>query len=149
MPTGSPPLSIAVHHGTWTVSAPWDNLAYRASLPGAHGYDAAAHEFRAVRAKGVECIELLACALPCSWMVNSQASSRTFQAWLGMRSAWGELFTLLPEHAEVWAAASSEGTATEGPVVDRGAIAAQVNLLTRVTGGSLVALSKVLALPAT
>lgn len=119
---------------------PAEMLAYRASLPGASGYDEAVHALRSLRL-GQNELSLLPLAFPTSWLVNSTATSRTFRAW---REPWGQqafgaILTLLPAEMSLddWLSTSAE---------ERQALVAFVRALAAPTGGSLAAISKVLAL---
>ena len=80
-----------------TLDDPAEMLRYRASLPGASGYDAAIHALRALPPETDE-LALLPLILPNSWMVNATATSRTFRAWRspGGQQAFGAILTLLP-----------------------------------------------------
>jgi hypothetical protein len=91
-------LSIETLRGLWVVADPEADLVYRGNLPGAFGYDQAAHTLRILRAEGLPIAALLPLALPTSWMVNANATSRSFQAWLRPdgRALWAELEAILP-----------------------------------------------------
>lgn len=119
---------------------PAEMLRYRASLPGASGYDAAVQVLRALPPDTDE-IALLPLVLPNSWMVNATATSRTFRAWRtpSSQQAFAAILTLLPRELSLadWLSLPDE---------DRTAIATFVQVLTQVEGGSLVALTKVLSL---
>ncbi len=123
----------------WELEDAEGKLAFRATLPGAFGYDQAAHVLRALQADGARAIDLLPVALPTSWMVNAKATSRTFRAWLTppARVSWQVLLDLLPFDlaAEGWA--SHE---------DRDQIVERVSRLAAIEGAGLAAVSKVLAL---
>lgn len=125
----------------WEIPDPAGDLAWRASLPGAFGYDQAAHVLRAVQAQGTPAVELLPVAFPTSWMVNAKATSRTFRAWLtpGPFAAWNALLTSLGESS------SQEDWLALGPE-PRAVVQAAVTELASVEGASLVAVTKVLAL---
>ncbi len=118
-----------------------EKLATRERLPGAHGYDRAAHALRVAGAAGVSAETLLPLVLPTSWMVNAPASSRVFQAWLSppLVEAWGGLLELMDPgmSAADLAAAGGEEAAL---------VATCVGALAGVPGSSLAAVSKVLAL---
>ncbi len=68
--------------GPWRFHDPAAKLLARGALPGAFGYDLAAHSLRCARATGLPLIELLPAALPTSWMVNNRAPSPVFRRWL-------------------------------------------------------------------
>lgn len=122
--------------GAWAVLDAAEKLAVRAMLPGARGYDLAAHGARVARARGVGFRELLPLAMPTSWMVNNKAPSPVFRWWLTERAdAWRELCELLDRGALAW----PEATADER---------ARVEALARslaVRSHAACALSKVLA----
>lgn len=119
---------------------PAEMLRYRASLPGASGYDAAAHALRLLPHDTDE-LALLPLVFPNSWMVNATATSRTFRAWRSAegRQAFGAILTLLPREMGLadWLETSAE---------ERVAIEAFVRVLARSEGSSLAAVSKVLSL---
>jgi hypothetical protein len=76
-------------------------------LPGAHGFDLAAHGARVARAQGVDFSDLLALAMPTSWMVNNTVPSPVFRWWLSeRRSVWAELCMRLEGGTEAWLRAS-------------------------------------------
>lgn len=110
-------------------------LARRASLPGAYGWDQAAHVLRALQAEGVPGVELLPLALPTSWMVNAKATSRTFRAWLTPR--WQAAFS---------AALAALDPSRPWPELDTAAAQAAVDELGRAPGAGFAAITKVLAL---
>ena len=122
------------------VDDPAELLRYRASLPGASGYDAAVQALRELPSE-VDELALLPLVLPTSWMVNSTATSRTFRAWRTPegQQAFGALLTLLPREMSLadWLDTSAE---------ERTAIEAFVRILARAESGSLVAVTKVLSL---
>jgi hypothetical protein len=134
-------LSIETQRGLWLVSDPEGDLSYRGNLPGAYGYDQAAHTLRILRAEGLPLVALLPLTLPVSWMVNANATSRTFQAWLRPegKALWAELETLLPAAfaTEDWRALSAE---------KKQLVQAQVARLTQDGNTNLCAVTKVLAL---
>jgi len=123
----------------WTIEDADGKLDFRAGLPGAFGYDQAAHVLRALQADGARAIDLLPLALPTSWMVNAKATSRTFRAWLTppARVSWQVLLDLLPFDASLESWAESE---------DRDQIVERVSRLAAIEGAGLAAVSKVLAL---
>ena len=128
-------LLLRLSTGERVVDDAAEMLARRASLPGAFGWDQAAHVLRVLQAEGVGGVELLPLALPTSWMVNAKASSRTFRAWLTPR----------------WLAAFSEvlvalDPATPWPDLDTSRVQAAVDELGRAPGAGLAAITKVLAL---
>ena len=122
------------------VDDPAELLRYRASLPGASGYDAAVQTLRQLPVD-IDELALLPLILPTSWMVNSTATSRTFRAWRTPegQQAFGAILTLLPREMSLvdWLGTSAE---------ERTAIEAFVRILARAESGSLVAVSKVLSL---
>lgn len=123
----------------WPIEDADGKLDFRATLPGAFGFDQAAHVLRSLQADGARGNDLLPLALPTSWMVNAKATSRTFRAWLNppARASWQVLLELLPFDAspERWLAG-----------VDREAIVERVARLSAIDGAGLAAVSKVLAL---
>jgi hypothetical protein len=140
----SPPTPTSP--ASFEVRDPAEALRYRASLPGASGYDAAAASM-AVLAGGSPSapvnaeLALLPLVLPTSWLVNSTATSRTFRA---LRSAeclqaWEAILTLLPREMSLaeWS--------SEDPAV-KVAVSGFVRRLCEVEGSSLVAISKILVL---
>ena len=125
----------------WIFADPAAKLGWRASLPGAFGFDAAAHELRLLAAAGIAAEHALALALPASWMVNSKATSPVFRAWLTPegKDAWLALLDCVGD------AMSIEECLGAGEVRDHAAAA--VTALAGVgAGASLCAVSKVLAL---
>lgn len=110
-------------------------LSRRAGLPGAYGWDQAAHVLRALEAEGVGAIALLPLALPTSWMVNAKATSRTFRAWLTPR--W---------HAAFEGVLAALDPSQPWPELDGARIQGLVDELARAPGAGLAALTKVLAL---
>lgn len=123
--------------GPWRILSPAAKLRVRGGLPGAYGYDLAAHSFRCARAAGVTPIELLPAALPTSWMVNSRAASPVFRRWLTrpLHGAWATLLARL----------GSEPAATDDAAALGRDIAAACSALC-IEGHGLAAVSKVLAL---
>jgi hypothetical protein len=120
----------------WTVRDPAEKLQVRGMLPGAYGFDLAAHAARVARARGADFTELLALAMPASWMVNNAAPSPVFRWWLAeRRGAWAELCARLEGGTEAWLAATA---------AERDAVAGLAAGLT-VKGHGVCALSKVLA----
>jgi hypothetical protein len=139
----APPLRLVRGRGLrdWIFTEPAAKLAWRASLPGAYGYDQAAHELRILGATGAAPEHVLALALPASWMVNSKATSITFRAWLTPegRDAWIGLLDAVGESMSPEGWLSAEG--------DRDYAARAVAVLSEAgAGASLAAVSKVLAL---
>jgi len=127
--------------GEWVLEEADEKLTFRASLPGAFGYDQAAHLLRTLQAEGLPAIELLPVAFPTSWMVNSRATSHAFRAWL------------LPPSRSIWEALLAQLGSTmsleELRAIDeeeRDAIAFNVTRLAAVESAGLSAVSKVLAL---
>ncbi len=125
----------------WPIEEPDEKLSFRAGLPGAFGFDQAAHLLRALQAEGVAAVDLLSVALPTSWMVNAKASSRAFQRWLlpPARDTWQDLLERLGPTMGVdgWRAMDPD---------DREAVLADVATLAAVEGAGLAAVSKVLGL---
>lgn len=115
-----------------------DKLQLRGGLPGAFGYDLAAHAFRRAQNAGVDAIELLPAAMPTSWMVNAKATSPVFKRWLGPAClpAWATLVDLCRGGAAAWDERTTE---------DREAVEAAVRTLS-IAGQGPCAISKVLAL---
>jgi hypothetical protein len=124
----------------WTIADGAKDLKFRGALPGAFGYDHAAHTLRVLRGGGTACIDLLSLALPTSWMVNAKATSVTFQTWLSLpyRDAWAELLERLPADG-VYAWADVDAPA-------RAALDRTLACLAEPKGSSLAAITKVLAL---
>jgi hypothetical protein len=134
-------VEIACTKRAWLVNDPIADLTFRANLPGASGYDHAAHTIRVLRGGGTPCVDLLPLALPTSWMVNAKATSQTFQAWLrpdGL-ALWARLFELLPSGLGV------DGWEGLSPGA-RSDITQLLQSLVAVKGASLAAITKVLAL---
>lgn len=124
--------------GEWVLTEADEKLAFRANLPGAYGFDQAAHTLRALQADGAATIDLLPLALPVTWMVNSKASSRAFRAWLvpPARSLWDALLAQLNVSLEEWKTLGDE----------RDAIITMVARLASVENAGLGAVAKVLGL---
>ncbi len=120
------------------MTAPLQKLLLRGALPGAYGYDLAAHAFSRAKAAGVPVRELLAPALPTSWMVNSRAASPTFQRWLQSPcvEAWAELLSLVDVEPAAWLARDAQTAAR----------VATLFLQLGIDGHGPAAVSKVLAL---
>ncbi len=81
-------------------------LAFRAQLPGAIGWDRAAHALRVAQAGRTGALTLVPAALPAAWLINATADSRAFAAWGSPAAvpAWEALLgvfepTLGPEDA--------------------------------------------------
>ena len=126
----------------WTIEEPVEKLAWRARLPGASGYDQAAHVLRVLSAGGAEGPALLPLAMPTSWMVNSRATSHAFQRWRASpaHEAWTMLLARLGPMMSLddWLALGAD---------ERGQIDAALSVLaTGKDGASLCAVTKVLAL---
>ena len=121
------------------VDQPAEALSRRGQLPGAFGYDRAAHLFRTLQAEGSDAVDLLPAAFPTSWMVNAKATSRTFVHWTAAEATWVELFAVLrfDQSTEDW---------TRLPEADRMAVGAAITALSSVPGATLCAVTKVLAL---
>lgn len=121
-----------------TLRDPARALFFRGSLPGAFGYDHAAHVLRMQIEQGAHPLDLLPLALPASWMVNSKASSQVFQRYFmpDAMAAWETVIETLTG-ATAW---SGLADATHN------ACTAAVSVLANVPGSSLSSVSKVLAL---
>jgi hypothetical protein len=65
----------------WTIVNPLEKLALRGRLPGAFSYDRATETLNRARAAGVGTADLLALALPSSWLVNSALPSTVMAKW--------------------------------------------------------------------
>lgn len=109
-----------------------EQLAFRASLPGAFGFDQAAHVLRVLQSEGVGSADLLPLAFPTSWMVNARATSRAFRKWFGAIDVWTEL---LDELAPTMSLEQWDGQGEE-----------KVRLLALMDDAGLAAVTKVLAL---
>ncbi|MGZ3419030.1 MAG: DUF6308 family protein [Polyangiales bacterium] len=109
-----------------------EKLAFRASLPGAFGFDQAAHVLRVLQSEGVASVELLPLAFPTSWMVNAQATSRAFRKWFSAIDVWA---ALLDELAPTMSLEQWSGEGTE-----------RVKELSLLENAGLAAVTKVLAL---
>lgn len=116
-----------------------DSLQKRGVLPGAFGYDRAAHLFRTLQAEGSDPVDLLPAAYPTSWMVNSKASSRTFVQWALMEDTWRRVFEVLKfdRSLDEWKKLGDD---------DRARVAADVATLASAPGATLVSVTKVLTL---
>jgi hypothetical protein len=127
--------------GRWRIGYAFAKLRARGALPGAYGYDLAAATLRQARAAGVPASALLAPAMPGSWMVNAKATSRAFRRWLStpLDGTFRGLVQLLGDERG-WSALSRDERAR--------AVLAVETLIegARADGGSLAAISKVLAL---
>ncbi len=133
----SPPLEIAFPSHAITLANPEAALAFRGSLPGAFTFDRVADLFRGLQAQDTPAIALLPSALPAAWLVNAQATSRTFSAWLRDHSAdWESVLALLPFEAAIY---DLDG-------LDRGAIEAAFARLLLAEGATFGSITKVLAL---
>lgn len=130
-------FALSVAHGTHVVFDPAEKLLARGALPGAYGYDLGAHAMRMARAKGVQPMALLACAMPGSWMVNNRAPSPVFRAWLAPPrvEAWAALYELLSGGPEAWLSRTAD---------DRALVTELVRALC-IEGHGVAAVSKVLA----
>jgi hypothetical protein len=93
---------------------------------------------RAARAAGVRVPDLLAAAMPCSWMVNARAASPVFRRWLSrpLASAWCELIELCDGGPDTWLAHGEDARRRVAEIVRSMAI----------DGHGVAAISKVLAL---
>jgi hypothetical protein len=102
---------------TWTIDvadAP-RKLALRAGLPGARVYDHCAEALREAKALGLAPEQLLALALPASWMVNSPADSKVMRRWAlsPARALWLEIVGALDRGREPWLEGEGRGTLLE------------------------------------
>lgn len=122
-----------------TVPHPAEALSRRGQLPGAFGYDRAAHLFRTLQAEGSDAVDLLPAAFPTSWMVNAKATSRTFVHWTAAEPVWAELLSIVSFDlsTDEWLALPEAG---------RTAAAGAVTTLAGMPSASLCAVTKVLAL---
>ncbi len=130
--------SLTTARGPWVIARAADKLAARGRLPGAYGYDLAAQSLRVARAAGVAPADLLAPAMPGSWMVNSRVTSPVFQRGLPppLGGVWAELVGLLDGGPEAWLAHGER---------ERAAVTRAVATVA-VEGHGVAAVSKVLAL---
>lgn len=126
--------------GAWNLLQPFEKLVLRGQLPGAFGYDRAAHSLRVLRAQGASVRELLPLALPTSWMVNNTAPSPVFRKWLADDSvaAWESLARALAGGYAGW---------IEAPPPARAEVTAAARALA-IDGHGSAAVSKVMALVA-
>lgn len=124
---------------SFSLPQPEEALSRRGGLPGAFGYDRAAHLFRTLQAEGSDAVDLLPAAFPTSWMVNAKATSRTFVHWTAAESVWAELLSILR-----FDLSTDEWTAL--PEGDRTAVGVTVRTLSGLPSASLCAVTKVLAL---
>src|SRR5688572_4026513 len=106
-------ITVPRPRGSYVIAHPAEKLAARGALPGAFGYDHAAHTFRRAVQAGMSPAELLAPALPCSWMVNARAASPVFARWLRppLRGVWSDLIELLAVDAAGWRAHPADARA--------------------------------------
>jgi hypothetical protein len=134
-------LTLQSARGEWVLAEADEKLAFRASLPGAFGYDQAAQVLRTLQADGYAASDLLPLAFPTSWMVNAKATSRAFRAWLvpPARAIWQALLVQLESSMSLEQWRTIDGD-------ERDAIAANVARLSSMEGASVSAVSKVLAL---
>ncbi len=96
-------VTVRRPRGPWKILDAAEKLLARGVLPGAYGYDLAAHGLRVARARGVGFRELLPLAMPASWMVNNRAPSPVFRRWLSEKSdAWVAVCELLDAGALAW-----------------------------------------------
>jgi hypothetical protein len=65
----------------WTIAHPLAKLALRGRLPGAFSFDRATETMNRARASGMGAGDLLALALPSSWLVNSGLPSTVMAKW--------------------------------------------------------------------
>ncbi len=122
--------------GTHAIAAPIAALRLRGELPGASGYDRAAHLFRKLQFEGATALDLLPAVFPNAWMVNARATSHTFAAWSAMSETWDTLLTALPFDGSLFDFAS----------LDHDAIEKTMWALCTAPGATLTSLTKVLAL---
>ncbi len=124
--------------GTWRIQAAPRKLLARGGLPVAFGWDLAAEAFRRARRAGVPVRELLAPALPASWMVNARAASPTFKRWLTppLPERWAELLAHVEGGPRRWLAIGE----AERAAADRAVRALAID------GQGVASISKVLAL---
>ena len=126
----------------WTFASPEAKLRWRASLPGASGWDEAAHVARVLQAKGTRGADLLALIFPTSWMVNAKATSRAFRRWLAppARESWVALLDALDPmlSPEEWLALPESHRAEVAEIV--------ATLAGGADGAGLAAVTKSLAL---
>lgn len=135
----------------FTIEDADDKLRWRSLLPGASTWDRAAHALRLLQSDGAGATSLVPLALPASWLVDSRASSRTMQRWLGRPSldAWSAILEAIDQETtpEDWLALPPPRRAA---VVD--AVAALVDgpldgpPISPEDGSSLAAVTKALAL---
>ncbi|MEO8875484.1 MAG: hypothetical protein ABI461_07855, partial [Polyangiaceae bacterium] len=85
MAAAKPSFTFARKRGgssaSWTVADALGKLALRGRLPGAFGFDRATETLNRARAAGVATADLLALALPTSWLVNSAIPSTVMAKW--------------------------------------------------------------------
>lgn len=81
----------------WRIGVCRAKLQVRGRLPGAFGFDLACATYREALAAGLAAADLVALALPGSWMVNNKVPSPVFQRWLQpqLRPVWTRLCALL------------------------------------------------------
>jgi hypothetical protein len=65
----------------WTIVNPLEKLALRGRLPGAFSFDRATETLNRAREAGMSAGDLLAVALPSSWLVNSALPSTVMAKW--------------------------------------------------------------------
>jgi hypothetical protein len=111
-------ITIERAGGVWRIEPELAarKLLARGGLPGAYGYDLAAGAFRKARRAGVPARDLLAPALPASWMVNARAASPTFQRWLTppFPERWADLLERLEGGPARWLALGAADRAAVG-----------------------------------
>lgn len=131
-------MQLTNARGEWVVTEADEKLTFRASLPGAFGYDQAVHLYRSLQAEGLPAIDLLPTVFPTTWLVNSRATSHAFQKWLlpPSRSLWEALLAQL----------GSTMSLEEWNEADKDTIAMYVARLAAVENAGLAAVSKVLGL---
>ncbi|MBL8600941.1 MAG: hypothetical protein JNK72_03360 [Myxococcales bacterium] len=129
-------LTLDTAQGRWRIADAERKLALRGALPGAFGFDRAAAGFAEARRAGARFDDLVAAAMPTSWMVNNRATSQVFQHWLSapLGEVWAGLAEVLAQDRG-WAGLDPETRALVAQTVDR--LATQ--------GHGLAAISKVLA----
>lgn len=98
----------------WRLGMGRAKLQVRGRLPGAFGFDLAADTYRKARAAGLAGADLVALALPGSWMVNNKVPSPVFQRWLQppLRPTWTRVIDLLSGDADAWLTRGADERAT-------------------------------------
>lgn len=103
-------IELARPSGRWSVHDAGEKLALRGRLPGAFGWDLAAHSIRVARVRRMDLAQLLPLCLPASWMVNSRAPSPVFRRWLTapLADAWRVLYARLGCGVGAWLGVEAE-----------------------------------------